>query len=65
MVRLTNLSLLGLAALGAAGGYYYYSTTQDVKTKPAAAKEAKSLDTKPLDYEEVYQAIADILEDNE
>ncbi|KAI8575552.1 hypothetical protein K450DRAFT_261206 [Umbelopsis ramanniana AG] len=56
---------LGLAALGAAGGYYYYSTTQDVKTKPAAAKETKSLDTKPLDYEEVYQAIADILEDND
>lgn len=55
---------LGLAALGAAGGYYYFNTTQDVKTKPVE-KEAKSLDKKPIDYEEVYNAIADILEDNE
>ncbi|KAG2175374.1 hypothetical protein INT43_001021 [Umbelopsis isabellina] len=54
---------LGLAALGAAGGYYYYSTTQDVKV--GAKTTEKSLDKKPIDYQEVYNAIADILEDND
>jgi len=61
----TGVWLVGLAALGAAGGYYYFNTTQDVKAKPAAVKEEKSLDKKPINYEEVYNAIADILEDND
>ncbi|KAI9206756.1 heme peroxidase [Polychytrium aggregatum] len=47
------------AAAAAAGGYYYYTTQEKQEAAPAAAPP------KPLDYKEVYKAIADLLDDND
>ncbi|CAO3628842.1 unnamed protein product [Cunninghamella blakesleeana] len=50
-----NLILfLGLAALGGAGGYYYHNSSHSVSTQK-----------KPIDYQQIYNEIAELLEDND
>ncbi|ORX47440.1 heme peroxidase [Hesseltinella vesiculosa] len=48
---------LGLAALGGAAGYYYHNSTHSLAPQKT--------ESKPVDYEQVYKDIADILEDND
>ncbi|KAL1935218.1 hypothetical protein VTP01DRAFT_4358 [Rhizomucor pusillus] len=57
-----TLFFLGLAGLGAAGGYYYYNTTQTVQTRPSP--QAVQEKTKKVDYNQVYKDIAELLESN-
>ncbi|KAI9253479.1 heme peroxidase [Phascolomyces articulosus] len=53
-----TLLFLGLAALGGAGGYYYHTSTQSVKTASPASP-------KGVDYSQVYKDIAELLEDDD
>ncbi|RUS31956.1 heme peroxidase [Jimgerdemannia flammicorona] len=50
----------GVGLLGASAGYYFYSSSTPAKPVVALKKEEK----KPLDYNEVYKAIADILDED-
>lgn len=52
----------GVGILGAGAGYYFYSTSQSVK--PLSVPPVTSA-KKPIDYAEVYKAIANTLEENE
>ncbi|RCH77697.1 heme peroxidase, partial [Rhizopus stolonifer] len=50
---------LSLAALGGVGGYYYTSA-QSIKTKSTPLSTVK----KEIDYEKIYNEIAELLEEN-
>jgi hypothetical protein len=53
------LLFAGLLGLGAAGGYYYNNTGRySLSTSQVNQK-------KPVDYQQVYKDIVEILEDNE
>ncbi|CAG8695459.1 13240_t:CDS:2 [Funneliformis mosseae] len=52
------LFLLGAGLIGAGAGYYFYSAANSSEVSPTIAKET-------LDYQKIYNQIADILEDND
>ncbi|KAG0231727.1 heme peroxidase [Actinomortierella wolfii] len=60
-----SLVIAALSAAAGAGAYYFYAESQK-STLPAVAAAAAPAETKkePLDYQKVYNAIAELLEDD-
>ncbi|GAA5802443.1 hypothetical protein HPULCUR_007908 [Helicostylum pulchrum] len=58
-----GLVFLTLAAVGGAAGYYYNST-QSFQTKTATPVKTEKTEKKNLDYQQIYNEIAEMLEDD-